>query len=222
MDVASWLKSHQDKFPSLTLLKHFVTLKDIWLGILWDDYDDDAPIEASQEASPSRKRHRDGHLDPASLWSKIEQSSDKLLFIIHVASNSLLPKWYLVGVLPTTDRKQAKECGLYSVGWWIPKDQDSDKPDKDKKFIPEIHVFHPSSGFGQVLSNFRIRQLEKQLLRDDRERYALDINLWTYGIIGPFDWLERSRYGHKLAPEVWTSLASFWVKISDPSQEKYI
>jgi hypothetical protein len=61
----------QDKFPSPTLSKHFVALKDIWPEILWDESDDDVPIEAGPEAIPSRKYHRDGHLDPASLWSKI-------------------------------------------------------------------------------------------------------------------------------------------------------
>jgi hypothetical protein len=108
MDVESWLKPHQDKFPSLTLPKHCVTLKDIFPDVLWDEYDKDDPSAASHEASRSRKCPRDGHLDPASLWSKIDQSSDKLLFISHVASNSLLPKWYLVSVLPTTDPIQAK------------------------------------------------------------------------------------------------------------------
>jgi hypothetical protein len=187
MDVVSWLEPHPYKFPSLTLQKHFVALKDNWPGILWDESDDDAPIEASQEARPSRKRPRDGYLDPALLWLKKEQSSYKLLFISQVASNSLLQKCYLVSVLPTTDPKQAKERKLYSVVWWIHQDRDSDKPDKFKKFVPEIHVFHPNSGFGQVLRNFRIGQLKQQLLRDDRERYASDINLWNDGILGPFD-----------------------------------
>jgi hypothetical protein len=169
MDVASCLEPHQDKFPSLMLPKHFVALKDIWPTILWDESDDDAPIQASQEATPSCKHPREGHFDPALLWSKIEQSSDKLLFISHITSDSLLPKWYLISILPTTDPKQAKECELYSVGWWIPQDQDSEKPDKDKKFVPEIHVFHPRSGFGQVLINFRIGKLKQQLLSDDHE-----------------------------------------------------
>jgi hypothetical protein len=30
MDVASWLEPHQDKFPAMTLPKHFIALKDIW------------------------------------------------------------------------------------------------------------------------------------------------------------------------------------------------
>jgi hypothetical protein len=142
-----------------------------------------------------------------------------LLFIRHVASKSLLPKWYLVSVLPTTDPKQAKECGLYSVCWWIPQDRDSDKADKDKNVVPEIHAFRPTSWFGQVLRNFWIGQLKQNLVFDNHECYALDINLWTDGILGNFDWLELSRYGHKLASEVWTSLASIWSNISDPSKE---
>jgi hypothetical protein len=76
---------------------------------------------------------------------------------------------------------------VYSVRWWIPQNQDLDKPDKDKNVVPEIHVFHPTSGFGRVLSSFRIGQLNQQMLRDDRERYALDINLWTDGIVSPFN-----------------------------------
>ena len=217
MDVAKWLEPHQEKLPTLTLPKHFVSLKEIWPEVLWDDSDDE---ETAADPVPvsGRKRQREGHIDSVSLWTKTEESSDKLFFISHIASNTLIAKWYLASVLPTTDPTQAKQNGIYSVGWWIPQERDSDKADKDKKFVPEVHVFHPTSGFGQVLTNFRIGQLETQLMREDRERYALDINLWTDGILGPFNWSERSRYGHKLSQEVWTSLASRWSQVSDQSK----
>jgi hypothetical protein len=47
MHVYGWMDPHQDKLPSLTLPNHFVSLKDIWPVILWDESDDDIPTTAS-------------------------------------------------------------------------------------------------------------------------------------------------------------------------------
>jgi hypothetical protein len=108
MDVAGWLEPRQDKLQSLTLHKHFVSLKEIWPEILWDEANNVEPTVVSLPTSPRCKRAREIYIDSPSLWSKVEASSDKLFFISHVPANSLLPNWYLVNVFPTTDPQHAK------------------------------------------------------------------------------------------------------------------
>jgi hypothetical protein len=168
MYVSSWIEPHQDQLPPLTLPKNFVALTYIWLEILWGDSEDSVSTDASLPTTSSLKRARDSYLDSASLWLIVKASSDKLFFISCVPAKSILKKWYLLNVLPTTNLQHAKKSGLYSVGWWISQAQYVDTSDKDKKFFPEIHVFHPSSGFGQVLINFWIGQLENHLICPDR------------------------------------------------------
>jgi hypothetical protein len=44
MDVATLLEPHQDKFPAITLLKHYVPLKAIWSEMRWDNSDDEGGL----------------------------------------------------------------------------------------------------------------------------------------------------------------------------------
>jgi hypothetical protein len=66
-------------------------------------------------------------------------------------------------VLPAKVEARDEDTGIYTVGWWIPQGRGEQRADQENNFVPEIHEFHLTSGFGSVLTNFRISQLEQQL-----------------------------------------------------------
>jgi hypothetical protein len=73
----------------------------------------------------------------------------------------MVAKCYLVGVLPATVKARAEDTGIYTVGWWIPQGRGEQRVDQEKKFVPEIHEFHPTSPFGSLLTKIHISQLEQ-------------------------------------------------------------
>jgi hypothetical protein len=214
MDVASWLESHQDKFPELTLPKHYVPLKDICPEILWDASDDQGGLPEPLKPTRLYKRLRRSLLDPRVLWTQVDKSADKLFFIRHVPANSTVANWYSADVSPVTNEARAKDLVIYTICWWIPQGRVEQRSEHENKCAPEFHGFHPTSGFDSVLTNFRVSQLEQQLKRRDQARYALEVNLWDDGISGPLEWKSHSRSGHLLHPQVWYWSYVLWEQIT--------